>query len=263
MRIVNGKISFWAFLPVFAPADTGGGTQESGQQSGQESQQQGNENKGQSKELDPDSDNILEDLMGSDESGDDDDIDINFDQDDDEDPEEQQRIADSSKNLGTMLKQKIAGMGLKAEDIPADFDPSDRAQVADLLGKTNRQVAEQVISTIPEILKHALSIVVPQLEKKIQSASVSTSKKQEATKAFSSLGLKGSDKTLGLSIYKAAIGKGFTPEKAARATQKALSGLRGGSEKPFNNGNGNKKRSDGGNGVLEGSDALDAMFGRN
>lgn len=261
MRLINGKISFGFFLPVFGPADNSGGngsqeTQDDGNQS-----QGGQQGSGKAKELDPDSDTILDDLMGDDDAGDEDSLDIDFEEQEEDDPEEQARITASTKNLGEMLKQKINGLGIKADDIPEDFDASDRSQVAELLGKTNRQVAEQVISVIPEILKHALGVVVPKLEKKIQSASVSTSKKNEASKAFNGLGLKGADRTLGVSIYKAGIARGMSPDKAARATAKAISGLRGGSDKGFNNGNGNKNRPNSGSGLKEGKDALDSMFG--
>lgn len=261
MRIVNGKISTFFCLPVFAPADNAGGQ---GDQSGQ-APNQGNQNNGQQNnagELDPDSDSILEDLMGGDDGDDDEDsLGLDFEEQEQEDPDEAARVTESTKNLGQMIQTKLDGLGIKPEDIPEDFDASDRSQVANLLSKVNQNAARQVISVIPEVLKHALGIIVPKLEKKIQTASVSTSKKSEATKAFNGLGLKGADRTLGAQIYKNGIARGMSPEKAARATNKALSSLRGGSDRPFNDSRGNN-RTPANNGMREGGDALDNMFGR-
>jgi hypothetical protein len=266
MKLNNGKISFWSFLPIFAPVDnsnggTGGGSDDNNQ-NGNQQQQPGNQG-GKPGEIDLESENLVDDLLGNDEDDDDGELDFGNDDDsDDDDPDEAARIQNSTKTLGELLNSKINGIGLKPEDIPADFDASDSAQVAKLLTTTNQNLAKEVISVIPEVLKHALGIIVPKLEKKIQTASVSTNKKAELNKSFNSLGLKGADKALGLQVYKSALGKGMTPEKAAKATGKALAQLRGGSNQSFNSNGNNRSGGDNKSGMKTGANALDAMFGK-
>jgi len=178
------------------------------------------------------------------------------------DEELTQEQKEAGAALGNEIKQLIGKMNFDESQIPDDFDWNDKKQIAGLMAKNQQAAAQGALSLVPKILNHALGILVPRLEKRIDSAVGGQSRKSSATQAFNDLGYQGADKAFAKSIYERAIRESkMTPEKAARATSKAMEALGKTSKGPAGNGNSRGRSGKQPESRLEGDDALRSIFG--
>lgn len=253
------------FLPLFAPAGEGsmggGGTPTNG--TGDDSNAKGDNNDSSAgsgdddDQLDGDDDESSPETLAKLLMDDDDDDDSEFDfgvGDDDDDDDDQPTPEQKAKGeeLGREIKSQIDALVIKESDIPEDMDWSDRKQVSGFLSKHNDKMAKTIVHTIPKILAHAITAIVPKLNKHIEKTVGGKSKQSEAATHFESLGFKGEDRKVAKTFYERGLAKKMKPAQAAAATRQAMKTL-GKTGRSSNN-------RDSGGSLKIGKDAIDSLF---
>lgn len=255
-----GKIS--SFVPLMAPPGEGsnaaGGAGEAGNESGDGNDPQ--EPGGDDDEVEDDPE--LAGLFADDDDVKPDEFDF-LSQGEAYQPtaEEQQ----ATQELGIQVKQSIDDFALGNDLIPDDFDPSDPAQLRDVLSATHRQAIQSTMQMMIPIINHALGTTAKQLKHHFDSSAAGRGKQSEAVTQFKNLGLTDPGhisvaKTFYSQALKSTKGDAV---KAAKATRRALSAINiSTSGSPKGGGSSGNRQRAGGSGVLEGDAALDSLFGK-
>jgi len=244
------KISSGGLL--WAPADdgnmSGGGSQEGKSEGESGGKKQESESSGQEEdESSDDIDSVLSLLADDDE--DDDALDLPEEDDNEDVGAQTEAQTAAAKKLGGIINQQIAAMAIKEEDLPEDM--TDRAAVSAFMSEMNKKNATGVVNMIPQILNHALGIIVPKLEKHTEKLVRGSGKKSEALSGIDSLGYTGKDRSAAKTMYERAIGRKMSHKDALAATRKAMIALGGKSS---------TSESAGKTGYKEGKNALDDVF---
>lgn len=239
---------------LWSPANEGnmGGGQSSeaddGNESGGKKDVTESSDGGGDEELDDDISSVLSLLADEDEA--DDELDLPDEDDADDSVTQTEVQTAAAKKLGGVINQQIAAMAIKEEDLPEDMN--DRAAVAAFLSEQNKKNATGVVNMIPQILNHALGIIVPKLEKHTEKLVRGSSKKSEALGGIDSLGYTGKDRSAAKTMYERAIGRKMSHKEALAATKKAMIALGGKSN--------SSSESASKSGYKEGKTALDDVF---
>lgn len=175
----------------------------------------------------------------------------------DDESDDSFELTDEDKAAGENLKTQILGaidtFKVDMDELPDDFDVTDRKQLAEFLGNQQKKAMRSTIAMMPHIINHALGVTVKQLEKKLGSAIESKGKKSEATQLFNDMGFTGQDRVVAKSLYQRALEKKMSPKDAKKATEKAMKSLGLSSGKSQSRGETSSRK--------EGADALAGFFG--
>lgn len=224
-----------------------GGGNESGTSNGSDSNNSGADDGNGDGSGDSDENDI--DLLSADDDSDE--IEL------DDESDDSFELTDEDKAAGENLKTQILGaidtFKVDMDELPDDFDVTDRKQLAEFLGNQQKKAMRSTIAMMPHIINHALGVTVKQLEKKLGSAVDSKSKKSEATQLFNDMGFQGQDRVVAKTLYQRALKNKMSPKDAVKATNKAMRslGLSSGKSQARQETSSRK----------EGSDALASFFG--